>query len=39
MLQQNKFDVFENKNYIVNFKFKNYKNDFYNVFDESKFKN
>ena len=39
MLQKNEFDVFEQKNYIVNFKFENYKNNFHHVFDEFELKN
>ena len=39
MLQQNEFDVFEKKHYIVNFKFENYESDFYYAFDKFELKN
>ena len=39
MLQQNEFDVFEKENYVVNFGFENYKNDFHYAFNEFKLKN
>ena len=39
MLQQNEFDVFENKKFVVNFKFKNYKNNLHHVFDKFELKN
>ena len=39
MLQQNGFDIFEKNNYVVDFKFENYENNFYHVFDKFEFKN